>query len=407
MKQFGKKIATFLGSLLLLAYVFIQFYPMVYSPVTTETVYTYSAYETINVDCVVIRNETPVPLNASQYVFYTVQNGSRVSNGGTIAEIYPTQEDALRKQQIDALDAQIADLQQIQSLGVSGVAGLDILDTQIDRAMNELVSAADAASLSEEATLQQRLVSFLNKKQMVTGKSTGFADRIAALQTQRNSLAASYRPSTGYIKSPVAGYFVNAVDGLEGVLKADTVASMTTDNVRTAIKTPLDPGNAASFAGKIVSDYTWYLACVVPGSHGSTLAAGKSLHIRLPFVTDDEIPVTVAACNRDSSGELAVIFECVNMSEALSSIRQEYMEILLVEHTGLRVPKKAITTNPAQEVGVYIRSGDIVRFRKIEQEYSDAADYVICKNKQEDGYLRLYDDIITEGSNLYDGKLIG
>ncbi len=406
MKPIMKKTITFLASIFLLAYVFIQFYPMVYSPVATETVYTYSAYETINVDCVVIRNETPIPLNASQYVFYTVQNGSRVSNGGTIAEFYPTQEDALRKQQIDAIDEEIADLKQIQSLGVSGIAGLNILDTQIGRAMTELVSSADSAALPEDTSLRQRLVSFLNKKQIVTGKSTDFSDRIAALQAERNTLAAAYKPSTGVIKSPVAGYFVNQVDGLEGVLTVNTVTSMTTDNVRTAISTPLTPGNASSFAGKIVSDYTWYLACVVPGAHGSTLAVGKSMHIRLPFVTDEEIPVTVAACNRDSSGELAVIFECVNMSEALSSIRQEYMEILLVEHTGLRVPKKAITTNAAQEVGVYIRSGDIVRFRKIEQEYSDAADYVICTEKQEDGYLRLYDDIITEGSNLYDGKLI-
>lgn len=407
MKPFVKKLITFLASILLLGYVFIQFYPMFYSPVSTETVYTYSAYETINVDCIVIRNETPVPLNASQYVYYTVENGSRVSNGGTIAEFYATKEDALRKLQIDTIDEEIADLKQIQSLGVSGMAGLNILDTQIGRAMNELVASADAPTLPDDALLRQRLVSFLNKKQIVTGKSTDFSEQISALQTERNTLAAAYKPSTGVIKSPVAGYFVNAVDGLEGVLTVNTVTSMTTDNVRTAISTPLTPGNSSSFAGKIVSDYTWYLACVVPGAHGSTLAAGKSMHIRLPFVTDEEIPVTVAACNRDSNGELAVIFECVNMSEALSSIRQEYMEILLVEHTGLRVPKKAITTNAAQEVGVYIRSGDIVRFRKIEQEYSDAADYVIYTEKQEDGYLRLYDDIITEGSNLYDGKLIG
>jgi len=112
-------------------------------------------------------------------------------------------------------------------------------------------------------------------------------------------------------------------------------------------------------------------------------------------------------CNRDENGDLAVIFSCVNMSEALSSIRREKLEILLVEYTGLRVPKRAITTNTKQEVGVYVRSGDIVRFRKVDQLYSDAADYVICTEEtKESGFLRLYDDVITEGSNLYDGKLI-
>ena len=405
MKTFFKKLVTFLVSLVLLAYVFLQIYPLFYSSVTTETVQNYSAYESITVDAVAIRNETTVPLNTSKYVYYTVQNGTRVSNGGTIAAFYDTPNDALAKEQIEAIDAEIASLKEIEALGSGGVANLDILNTQIHLAMTDLVLDGDATVVSNLPTLRQRLVTLLNKKQTVTGKATAFTDRIAALQSEKTALQVSAGSVKGTVKAPVAGYFVNEVDGLEGVLKVDTVRDMTTDAVRTAFSA--QPQNGGShYAGKIVSDYSWYLACVVPSSYATTLAKDKVLKIRLPFVTNEQIPVTVVACNRDSEGNLAVIFECVNMSEALSAIRQETMEILLVEHTGLRVPKRAITTNAAQEVGVYIRSGDIVRFRKIEQEYSDAADYVICKEMQESGYLNLYDDIITGGSNLYDGKLI-
>ncbi len=405
MKQVLKNIGTFLVSLVLLAYVLLQIYPLLYSPVTTETVYTYSAYETLNVDCVAIRNETPVPLNTSNYVFYTVQNGTRVANGGTIAELYAGKEHALTKQRLEEIDAEIAALKEIQSLGASGVASLNILNTQIERAMAELVEAGGAASLSELQGLRQRLLGFFNKKQTVTGKTTDFSARIQTLEQQRTALAGGYKVSLSAVKAPVAGYFVDRVDGLEGVLTVKDVGKMTTDNVRTALAGETAAASTA-YAGKIVSDYAWYIACVVPGSYATTLAVDKELHVRLPFVTDEEIPVKVVGCNRDDNGELAVIFECVNMSEALSSIRRESLEILLVKHTGLRVPKRAITTNTAQEVGVYIRSGDIVRFRKIEQKYSDAADYVICEQRDEDGYLRLYDDIITEGTNLYDGKLI-
>jgi hypothetical protein len=285
------------------------------------------------------------------------------------------------------------------------MAGLSILNTQIDRAVAEIVQAGNVAALGEMEQLKQKTLGFLNKKQMVTGKSIDFSAKINQLQQQRTKLAAAYRPSTDTVKAPAAGYFVNTVDGFEGLLKVDTVLDMTTDNIRTALQSnPVTDSNG--YAGKIVRDYSWYLACVVPGEYATTLAKGKKLHILLPFVTDEEIPVTVVACNRDANGELAVVLECVNMSEELSVIRQESMEILLVEHSGLRVPKKAITTNDAQEIGVYIRSGDLVRFRKIEQKYSEAADYVICTDKGETGYLRLYDDVIVEGTNLYDGKLI-
>jgi len=405
-KAFLKKAATFLLSVGLLGYVLLQVYPLVYSSVTTETVYKYSAYETVSVDCVAIRNETPVSLNTSNYVFYTVQNGTRVSNGGTIAELYSSRDDALVKQQLEELDAEIATLKEIQTLGADGMPGLDILNTQITNAVGETVQNGTAASLTAYRDLRVRLTGFLNKKQTVTGKQADFSERIAALQAERNALAGGYKAALSAVTAPVAGYFVNRVDGLEGVLKVDGVASMTTDNIRTALSADLNETGTA-YAGKIVSDYSWYIACVVPGNHATSLAVDKSLKIRLPFVTDEEIDVTVVGCNRDENGDLAVIFSCVNMSEALSSIRREKLEILLVEYTGLRVPKRAITTNTKQEVGVYVRSGDIVRFRKVDQLYSDAADYVICTEEtKESGFLRLYDDVITEGSNLYDGKLI-
>ncbi len=405
MKSILKKIFTFLVSLVLLAYVLLQLYPLLYSPIAVETVYSYSAYETLRVDCVAVRNETPVPLNTSNYVFYTVQNGTRVSKGGNIAQLYSSKSDALVWKQLQDLDAEIATLQEIQSLGSGGMAGLNILDTQIHRAMEEVVHSGGTANVDSLKSLRSRLTGFLNKKQMVTGKTTDYTARINELKAQRTQLANSFKAAVGSVKAPVAGYFVDRVDGMEGLLTVQNVKGMTTDNIKTALSSENSDKNTA-YAGKIVSDYSWYIACVVPGSYSTTLAVDKSLKIRLPFVTDEEIAVTVAGCNRDENGDIAVIFECVNMSEALSSIRCEQLEILLVEHTGLRVPKRAITTNADQEVGVYIRAGDIVRFRKIDQKYSDAADYVICSLEDKNGYLRLYDDIIVEGKNLYDGKLI-
>lgn len=404
-KQCLKKLGTFIVSLVLLAYVLLQIYPLFYSSVTTETVNSYSAYETLNVDCVAIRNEVTVPLNTSNYVFYTVHNGTRVANGGTIAELYGGKNDALVKQQLEKLDAEIKQLKEIQTLGAGGMAGLDILNTQIDRAMTELVQAGSAATVSDLDGLRQRLLGFFNKRQTVTGKTVDFSTQVQALEAERNALAGQYKAALGVVKAPAAGYFVDCVDGFEGVLTVENVKKMTCDNITTALQTEKSEGNAA-YAGKIVRDYTWYIACVLPGTHATMFAVDKEMYVRLPLVTDEEIPVKVVGCNHDENGQLAVIFECVNMSEALSAVRKESLEILLVEHTGLRVPKRAITTDDAQQVGVYIRSGDIVRFRKIDQQYSEAADYVICALHEEDDYLQLYDDVIVEGSKLYDGKLI-
>ena len=159
-------------------------------------------------------------------------------------------------------------------------------------------------------------------------------------------------------------------------------------------------------AGKVVGGYEWYFACVVSDTYYNALAVGNSLSLKMNFVSEDEVPVTVAACNKDNDGNLAVVFRCAYMSEELSDIRTETAQLLLVRHTGLRVPKRAIVINDEMQAGVYIRSGNVAAFRKINQLFSEPADYVICEAMDKSGYLQLYDDIIVSGKGLYDGKVI-
>ena len=79
----------------------------------------------------------------------------------------------------------------------------------------------------------------------------------------------------------------------------------------------------------------------------------------------------------------------------------------LVLENRLKVPKRAIIIDENQQTGVYVRSGNVASFRKIKQIFSEPADYVICEEVGESGYLRMFDDIIVGGRGLYDGKIIG
>ena len=66
------------------------------------------------------------------------------------------------------------------------------------------------------------------------------------------------------------------------------------------------------------------------------------------------------------------------------------------------------------EKGVYVRRGNVARFRKLNIVYSDQT-YVISATASQDGepivddpgnYLKQYDEVILEGKDLYDGKII-
>ncbi len=405
MNSFVKRLLTVLGALFLLVYVGYQGYQMLYSPIRTETVYSQSMYETYDTTGITIRNETALPGSPSGYLFYTAEDGSRVAKDGVIAQIYPSQSDAQAQQQLDTLDEEIALLKSIQEQGTESRVNLDLITKQLSQTVADLVLEAHSSSLAGVGELHSEMLSLLNKQQVITGKITDFNDRITALTEERNALAGSFKKSTGSVSSPVAGYFVASLDGYEELLPFDKVTELTTDQIDEFLQMEVTPPTQDS-VGKVVSDYEWYFACNVPLTYMSQLSVGASLTIRLPFVSDEEIPVTVAANNRDRNGQMAVVFRCSNMSKELSSMRVEQVQIQLVEHTGLRVPKEAIVTDEAFQTGVYVRVGNTVAFRKIEQIYNDDPTYSICKEVDEKGYLRLYDDVILGGKGLYDGKII-
>ncbi len=420
MDKFIKKILTLLMSAFLLCYVGYQAYQVFYTPVSTETVYSHALYETVDTQGIVIRNETPINQNVDGYIYYTAENGSRVAKDGNIASIYQNEEEARIQQQIGQLEEQISALAVLQSQAAANPVKLELINKQIDNALSELIASTNTPVYNDLYGSHSRLLSLLNKRQMTIGKVSSFTDRIAALTEQKNSLQAQLNITPQTIKSPVAGYFVSKADGLENILDYNKALSLTTGEISGALSAA-PKAIEESNIGKVVGDYEWYLACVLSAKEAGAVKEGAALTVLLPFVSDEAVPVTVAAANRDKDGQVAIIFQCNYMSKELSSVRREPIQIQVKRHEGLRVPTSAIHTNDDHQPGVYVRMGNTILFKKIVIEYSTPA-YSICKtfdtinaealaddpeaSLRERDYLKLYDDIVTEGKGLYDGKII-
>jgi hypothetical protein len=94
------------------------------------------------------------------------------------------------------------------------------------------------------------------------------------------------------------------------------------------------------------------------------------------------------------------------MNPDVASLRHETAEIVIASHTGLKIPSSALRVNDDGEKGVYVLSGNIAKFRKVNIVYSED-DFVLSRTEEgQEGYVRLYDNIITEGKDLYDGKIV-
>ena len=408
-KRMRKGWQVALTALLLVAvlfYIGYQAYRSIYSDTNTELAVAHSVYETIETKGLVYRSETLVPDAQDGSPYFAIENGTHVAKSSVIASVYPNDESGRIEQQIKEIDVQINALKTIVADAGSGRLTLDAveLNEQFTDTLLQMIRDTETGDLVHSGDYAFSILSLLSKKDLVTGnKEVDFAAKIQELEAEKASLKEAYLPPIATIKAPDAGYFADSADGYESLLTTEDVRKLTTAKLSEHMESQPETVDAC---GKIVKGYEWFLACEVSYSYYNALGEGKTLTVCLPFVTDEALPVEVYYTSpKDDDGNMVVVFRCDQMNAKLATIRNESVEIRLVEHSGIKVPKRAIVVKD-DVTGVYIRSGNVAAFRKIEQTYSQPADYVICEIIEEDGYLQMYDDIIVGGRDMYDGKIL-
>ena len=401
-----KRVVLALLSLLLIVYVGVQGYLIFSASLDTVTADHEIAYETLKTTGVIYRSESVIREKTDGYVFYTVQDGNRVSKAGNIAHVFPSAKDAIAQQELETLDADIEALVSINAQGSTNRAGLNSINQQINETWLSISQSAHQAAYGDISQLHARLLTLLNKKQLTIGKEENFDERISQLRSERAALAASFNTATATVTSPIAGYFVGSADGFETVFTTDKVSSLTVGDIRAALTAEPVIDNT-DFVGKIVGDYEWYLACVLPLESAATLKKDLQLEVCMPFVQSEPLKMKVISLNKAADDQVAVVLQCTYMSAALSTVRREQIEIRLTDHKGILVPDSAIYFNEQQEAGVFVQDGNILRFKRIQVLYHNETErYSVCAEKDDKSYLQLYDRIVTGGENLYDGKLV-
>ncbi len=410
MKDWIKRLGIILLAVFLLVYVGYQIFLVLYSNVTVETVMAYSVYDTVETQAIAIRNETQVEADVgNNHLFYTLKNGNRVSKNGMVAQLYAEEETAGLQEQLALLDEEIALLESAQALADSEYAGLEAIEQQLTKKIRDLAVYANGQNTEELRNMHTQLLSLMNKRQVIVGTISDFTNKLEQLRQERSTLAGRVAPPVGIVKAPRSGYFVDYADGFETYFSAndDDIAALTAEEVQEALA--FTPSVSDTCIGKVVAEYDWYLACSISGEKAATLEVGDELKIKLPFVTADIIPTKVLAVNQGANNQSALILKCSLMSEELSDIRIESVQLLMEEHSGLRLPDKALHFDANNRAGAYVRMGTTVTFRYVDILYHNEKDkYSICAipNVADKTYVQLYDDVIVEGKDLYDGKVV-
>ena len=145
----------------------------------------------------------------------------------------------------------------------------------------------------------------------------------------------------GSITAPAAGLFTSTTDGYES-LTPDMLENLTPDGVDALERTDALP-QPASAIGKLVTAKKWYFASVMNKADADRLNLNGSASLDFPQHYNGTVSATVMSKSEpDSSGKVAVVFACNAALADTLAMRKTTADVVYSEHTGLRVPLKAV-----------------------------------------------------------------
>ena len=418
--------AVIIGFLALAAlYVFYQAGQVLFPPNTYETALLTTVEDTVDAQGVLLFSESYVAGNGT--LGYLVDDGERVSAGTAVAEVYSDASQAGLRQQLTQINDQIELLQKSQN---TTSAQLETLRKDRSAALYNLMDSLDRSNYEDTADQKESYLLAQNKLWIVTGEVANFSDQIASLVQQASNVQAQLGNPT-QITAPQTGYFIRSSSS--GRLNAGSADILALDAANLKAYVESSPEIALDgCAGKIVSGFTWYYAGICTAKQGEKLLGsdGKplkaSVQIRFPGQVETPLKAKVTEVTLDEESGLArFVLSCETINGDVLRLNKADAQIIIGESTGLRIRASAVhyLKDDGSEAegqgenyipGVYVKYGNLARFCKIDPVDADHpqvtdGDYLIVLPSGTAGsvsQVRLYDEIIVSGQNLYDGKLL-
>ena len=209
------------------------------------------------------------------------------------------------------------------------------------------------------------------------------------------------------IEADTNGYFVSSESAAPVVRNSAELDAMSPADLQKMINAGETPSNA-DLAGHIVTGFSWRFYAVCSADLAGRLNGLSRVSISVPGKQEEPLAATVVDVTTDEETGLAkVVLECRSINAQVLCLNYEEAEISLHTYQGIRIDRRALHIVNGQR-GVYVKYGDLQRFRRITILYEDDTYILVPDGGKvgEDNELRLYDEVIVEGSNLQDGKLL-
>lgn len=399
MNTFTSKLATVLILLVILLFAIFQGYRSLSESYRTESAYEFQIARYCNTEGLLVRTEEPIQKNPGGQVRYLLAEGEKFRSDTPIAQVFSSQEAAEAAAYRETVRAERDLLRAIQrSTDTSKTADVETLNKEISLALRQLTKSAGEKDLEAVAQTHMALVEKIGRQQLATGQNTGFGQRIQELEQE---LAGGGGGENVY--SSQIGYFSRYVDGYEQQYTPEMLEKLDIPALEAMLEKEY-PADTSSF-GKSVTDFTWYYATVIPAESVEFFYVGAKVELTFMGSGEQTVPGKVVQLRTGEDGRALAVIQSTSITADTVSHRTANVKISFRNYKGLRISQKALRILDGEK-GVYVKSGYSVKFKKVDILYT-GSDYYLCQIQYgSSDQLSLFDEVIVEGTDLYDGKPI-
>ena len=186
----------------------------------------------------------------------------------------------------------------------------------------------------------------------------------------------------------------------------EALAAMSPAELKEALAQPSQT-NDANVAGKLILDYRWRYYGLVTQKQAEKFVEGTRVEISFPNVSAESVPATVVNVTVDEeNGTAKVELLCDYINETVVTLEHEKADITFATYEGIRIDRQALHIVEGQNC-VFVKYGNLVYQKNITILFENE-DYILVPSKTTTGEneVKLFDEIVVRGTDLYDGKIL-
>ncbi|GEM_PF-5024620 len=409
-----RKLIIWLLFLLPVLYLGIQILRGTQNNYETQLALSVTVRDSITTEGIVVRNESRLDQSIEGVADFTVSDTERVSAGYEVAKVFANEAAAQSFSQMQQTANRIAILQQAQQDALNAGTDVSLIQRQLKGDVNDYISMLQSGSYTGVDQIRDAIDYSFNKMDIAVGDETGFETLVASLEEKKAALEAQ-GVAIGSIYTPISGYFCYTADGLEE-LDPTQISVYSAGQLQSLLEQKEQMMTLSAF-GKVVSANEWYYFCVLSREQTERLTVRQKVTLDFPEAGLEDLPAKISYIGEpDENGDSVVSVRCDRVSPAISSLRFEKVEITLASYTGARIPRSALHVTENGEYGVYVKYGTIIKYCYVKPLFEQGQFLIVALDIEvkkidkdsldERSGLRMYDEIIISGRDLYKGKLL-